>query len=385
MSHRRPLRIALFCAHMHRGGMQRAMSLLSQHLECAAMFVVCFGGDNPEFEFKGRLVDLGVRGELTKSTIARVLAFGRRWWRLRRFIRRERIDVLVSFGEIANLYAILTRPPRAVLSVRVALAEALSEAGPGASMLDLAARRLYRRADAIVAVSQELARELRTDYGVPARLIRVIYNMYDPGWIEAQAAEAIEPDLLEVFASPTIVSVGALVRQKGHDLLIRAVAELPDDLRRATRLVILGEGPERPALETLVATLGLGASVRLIGHRPNPHKYVSRATVWASCSRYEGFPNALVEAMVLGRPVVINDCRTGPDEILGGRECGLLGPKPGSIDESAMVGQFADLLIRLLADPALRARLSAAARERARDFAIGPAVRAWSDVLPVEH
>jgi glycosyltransferase involved in cell wall biosynthesis len=121
--------------------------------------------------------------------------------------------------------------------------------------------------------------------------------------------------------------------QKDFPTLIRAFAELRN--QQPARLVILGEGRERRALEALIAELGLVDLVWMPGSVANPHAYVSRAALYVLCSRWEGLPNALIEALAIGTPAIATDCVAGPREVLEGGRHGALVP-PGDVGELAL-------------------------------------------------
>jgi glycosyltransferase involved in cell wall biosynthesis len=121
-----------------------------------------------------------------------------------------------------------------------------------------------------------------------------------------------------------LVAVGRLHEQKDFQTLLRAFALVR--ARRSARLIILGEGPERPALEAGVAKLGLTEDVDLPGFVPNPYAFMAGASQFVLSSRYEGLPTVLIEAMACGCPVVSTDCPSGPGEILDNGKYGRLVP-----------------------------------------------------------
>ena len=171
----------------------------------------------------------------------------------------------------------------------------------------------------------------------------------------------------------TVVSVGRLSQEKGFDVLIEAFSKstnkYPD-----WNLVIFGEGPERKNLEALVSRLGVEGKVSLPGRIENPEKVVGTAEIFAMSSRYEGFPNALLEAMTCGLPVVATDCQSGPREILNGGEDGLLVP----VEDS---GAMADSLISLMGDPDARKRLGENARASVQRFSLPNIMNQWEDLF----
>ena len=194
----------------------------------------------------------------------------------------------------------------------------------------------------------------------------------------------VTPDLLEQAAAPldhpwfgpdqppVILGVGRLHPQKDYPTLLRAFAKLR--AQRQARLVIIGEGGERPALESLAAELGVDGDVDLPGFTRNPYRFMGRAAIVALSSRWEGSPNILVEAMACGTPVVATDCPSGPAETLENGRYGRLVPMG---DPAAL----ADALGRTLDAPPPVDDLIA----RSRDFEMAAASLAYLRVLTVNY
>jgi glycosyltransferase involved in cell wall biosynthesis len=184
-------------------------------------------------------------------------------------------------------------------------------------------RRFLRQADAIVAVSRGVARELDDICRLDAGAARVIYN----GVVDERfAARAREPVVHPWFdgRSKVLIAVGRMVAQKDHATLIRAFARVA--ARRDLRLVILGDGPLRGELSSLAAALGVADRVDMPGFVDNPLPLISRAAALALASRFEGFGNVLVEALACGVQAVSADCPYGPSEILESGRFGRLAP-----------------------------------------------------------
>lgn len=174
----------------------------------------------------------------------------------------------------------------------------------------------------------------------------------------------------------TLVTLGRLERVKGFDLLIEAFARVCGR-HGDWSLRILGEGPERPRLEALLASLHLEDRVSLPGRVPDPERHLSAAHAFALSSRYEGFPNALLEAMASGLPIVAFDCPSGPAEIVVHERNGLL-VKPEDVAELAAA------LDRLMTSAAERRRLGQSAREIAVRLSPGAVLEKWSALLSGE-
>lgn len=170
-----------------------------------------------------------------------------------------------------------------------------------------------------------------------------------------------------------IVAVGRLERQKGFDLLIDAFARVA---RRdpGPTLTVFGEGAERPRLEAQIAALALGDRVRLPGLTRDAAGWIAEADLFVLSSRFEGFPNVLVEALAAGIPSLAFDCPWGPSDILVDGESGLLAP-------AGSVPALAEGMERLLADPDLRARLSAGGRAAATRFSLADVLSRWDEVI----
>ena len=121
-----------------------------------------------------------------------------------------------------------------------------------------------------------------------------------------------------------MLGVGRLTAQKDFPTLLRAFALVRR--RRQARLIILGEGQDRPELEALVAQLGLRDDVALPGYQPAVPAFMARAAVFVLSSAWEGLPTVLIEALALSRRIVSTDCPSGPREILQHGRLGRLVP-----------------------------------------------------------
>ena len=181
-----------------------------------------------------------------------------------------------------------------------------------------------RMADAVVAVSQGVANDWSAHFRVPRERIRVICNPVDVEGVRELALHPTDGLVLPNDGLPLIVAVGRLVPQKDFETLLRAFALVREE--RASRLLILGEGPERAKLQRLASYLCIAEWVSMPGFVPNPYPYMARADLVALSSRYEGFPTVIIEALALGVPVVATNCPFGPAEILDNGRYGKLVP-----------------------------------------------------------
>lgn len=268
----------------------------------------------------------------------------RRMVALRAAVRSFAPDVVVSFVDRTNVLLLL-----ALIGSRIptVVSERIDPTRHRLGLAWMLGRSLfYPRASAVVVQTESVA--LWAERVVPARKIRVIPNLVPNLRFPSSGA-----------TTRTLLGVGRLDRQKGFDLLLEAYAR-SGVRRRGYRLVILGEGPERAALEELAAKLGVADVVDMPGVVEAPEDWMEQAAMFVLPSRYEGFPNALVEAMAMGCAVVAADCRSGPREIIR-HECdGLLVP----VEDVAALSQA---IVSLIEDDRLRERLAknaVAVRER---------------------
>lgn len=200
-------------------------------------------------------------------------------------------------------------------------------------------RRLYPRAHGVIAVSQGVAEDVARSARVPLARIHVVPNPVIPPELADLATAPVDHPWFAASGPPVILGAGGLRRSKDFPTLLRAFARLRE--KRVLRLVILGEGRQRPRLEALAAELGVRDDVSLPGFVANPYAYMARAHLFVLSSLWEGSPNVVVEAMAVGTPVVCTDCPSGPQEILQGGTYGPLVPV-GNAD--AMAGAMAATL-----------------------------------------
>jgi glycosyltransferase involved in cell wall biosynthesis len=247
-----------------------------------------------------------------------------------RYLRHARPRALIACADGANVIALWAKrlaggPTRVLISTHTNLSENARRARETRGrLMPHFARRFYRWADHVIAVSEGVAADLAETARLDRQRIRVIYNPVDTSNIVEHAKEPLAHPWFGAGEPPVILSAGRLTRQKDYPTLIRAFAAVRE--RRAARLMILGEGEDRAGLEALARELGCAADLCLAGFVANPYPYLAAARLFVLSSAWEGFGNVLIEALALGTPVVATDCRFGPSEILEGGRLGRLVP-----------------------------------------------------------
>jgi glycosyltransferase involved in cell wall biosynthesis len=221
----------------------------------------------------------------------------------------------------------------------------------------------YRRAARVVALSSGVREEMIEDHRLDAGRVVTIGNPVAVGALAAAADKArAAPAPWGNWApgGPVMIGIGRLVRQKGFDLLIEALAQ---QTHGALRLIILGEGAGRPELEDQVRRLGLGERVLMPGFADHPAAWLAHCDLFVLSSRWEGFGHVIAEAMACGVPVIATDCPHGPRDIIEDPVTGVL---VANQDASAL----AQAIDGLLDTPKRAAALAKAARRTVGRFEI---------------
>jgi glycosyltransferase involved in cell wall biosynthesis len=315
-------RLAFFMPGLYGGGAERIMlnlasGIASRGYPMDLVLARAEGSFLDEVPNSVRLIDLKARRVLS-STPA-----------LLHYLRNERPAALLSILH-ANINALWARR-LAGTHQRVILAEhnTLSSVVRGGDdprwhLYPKLAKWFYPWADGIVAVSDGVADDLAQMIKIPRERIQVIHNPIVTPDLFTKSKDSLDHPWFEHGEPPVVLAVGRLTKQKAFDVLIRAFFEVRKNNR--VRLMILGEGEERPALEGLIREYELEQDIILPGFVTNPYPYMAHAAAFVLSSRWEGLPTVLVEAMALGAPIISTDCPSGPREILLGGKYGQLVP-----------------------------------------------------------
>jgi glycosyltransferase involved in cell wall biosynthesis len=350
------VRIAILLAGLGAGGAERVVARVAAHWAAQGheVCVISFDApDDPVFH----PMPATVRLQRLAVSSGSPAAIGQRIAALRAALRAGRPDLLVSFLTKINVIALLASEG---LGIPTAVAERNHPSRQGGSGVWPLLRRLtYARADLVLLQTEDSRTAL------PAAIARKGVVVPNPISSFPRSPEPAGPKLL--------AAVGRLEPQKGFDLLIDAFAPIAPHHPDWT-LAIWGEGPERAALEARAARQGLGDRVRFRGLSDGPAGWIREASAFVLSSRYEGFGNAVAEAMAAGLPVVAFACEFGVRDLVTDEADGLLVPPEE-------VPALAAALDRMLGSRALRDRLGQAARISARRFSEGEVLRRWDEVL----
>jgi glycosyltransferase involved in cell wall biosynthesis len=390
-------KVALIINHLSGGGAERAVSKISVALDGRCeLYLILSDGSRIGYPYKGTLVNLKIPHR--KNILLKALNALRRIHRLRAAKKRLHLDMAISFHELSNMANLFSRRGEKVfVSVRNVLSERNKQVFYD-RLYGRLVRLFYNSADGVIAVSELCGLDLVKNFGIRKDLVTVIPNLYNFAEISA-LAEAGMDDAPSPKRSACVSTMGRLSDAKGQWHLIRAFSLVHERFPRVS-LCILGQGELEGYLRTLARDLGLEKSVVFMGFQENPFRHLAASTLFVFPSLFEGFPNALAEAMACGLPVISCDCPSGPREILApdtevttqAREIeyasyGILVPlcdgkkypasAPLTAGERLMAGAITDMLL----DENMRNRYAELSKIRIRHFDQEIVVKRWIELI----
>ncbi|WP_295616269.1 glycosyltransferase family 4 protein [Chamaesiphon sp. GL140_3_metabinner_50] len=359
------MKVTLFVYGLGGGGAERVISIVANYWVCQGWdvtLIMLLAPTEPSFyplDPRIKLRALGLAAESANPLIA-IARAGQRIARLRQEIITSQPDVVISFMNAVNVYAIVAC---AGLEIPTIVCEHIYPGATDANKIwQFLMKWTYRYADLVTVLTHNAL-----PFYPAARGYRTIV-MPNPVTTPAPIG-AMEP----LLSTPSAIAIGRLQPQKGFDLLLRAFARLyakyPD-----WQLTILGEGPMQAELEELRSQLQLTDRVHFPGLVTNVREYLAQADLFVMPSRFEGFPMALCEAMACGLPVLAADCLSGPrDIIVDGVDGVLVAPE----DVDALTTQ----LDALMSDPARRKQLALNAPQILDRFGVERVMGLWQDAI----
>lgn len=358
-------KLLLISPMLHQGGFERVCITTARLLKpYYDVSIVIFDDADIAFDIRGLSIiniHLGVRN----GKLAKITNLMRRAVRVRKLKQRMKPVIAYSFGPSANMVNALSKT--SLTSVFLGL-RGYQDVADDPKM------KLYvRKADRIICCSKEIEAIVQEKYGYLQTA--TLYNPYDAEGITELSKEKVTdlPWKMEDEDRPRIlIGVGRDDPIKGFWHLIKAFYLVQKEIPQM-RLIIMGDGSFEQA-KSLVSELQLEQKVYFPGVRKNPYKYLAASEMFLLSSYTEGFPNVLVEAMILGRPLISTDCRTGPAEILDHGKYGILVPDMGDTEDysgdtiSEKETCFAEKIVEVLKDSERQKELSELERKRAGEF-----------------
>lgn len=307
------------------------------------------------------------------------------------FVKKEKPDYIISFLERSNIINVLVSKitkTQCIISTRNNLSQQYSVKSKVIRyIIKFLIKYTYNKADKIISLSESVKYDLVINFGVNESLIKVLYNPYDLKKISFLSNQRLEENELALISNACI-TVGRLTEQKGHIFLIRAFSYVVNHISNA-KLVIIGEGELMKVLKNEIEQLNLSNNVLLLGYCNNPFKYIRNAKLFLFSSLWEGFGNALLEAMICGKAVISTNCDSGPAEILCASKnsnnnftlakYGIITPVMKGDKEEEVI--YAQAIIKLLSDDKLRNNYEKKSLERSSHFSNEKILRLWDEII----
>jgi glycosyltransferase involved in cell wall biosynthesis len=352
-----PIRVVYCIDNMQIGGTELNALRTAERLDRRkfAVSVVCIRDTGP---LMARYKAAGIPVHAFPMNSLLGLEAMRQAVRLIRLLRSERTEIVHSHDAYTSVFGTICAR---LAGVRGVIASRRSWYSPHLRGRILRANRLaYRFADRVLGNSPSVSRLVESEGGVSASRIVTI-----PNFLDAAAFEPMPPDDRRASLDELGVPAGAFVigivarlsPVKDHGTLLRAIASLRERIPEL-HCVLIGDGPERGAIERLAEALGIDDIVHLAGERTQPPNLHGLFDVSVLCSTSEAFPNSVLEAMAAARPVVATDVGGTPDAIRQGTTGLLVPPSDPS--------RLAEAILRLYDEPALRTKLGNAGCVAAR-------------------
>ncbi|WP_408072113.1 glycosyltransferase [Butyrivibrio sp. JL13D10] len=339
-------KLLLIVPMLHQGGFERVCVATARLMQkYYNVTVLIFSDKDINYDISGLdVVNINLPATKKFGKAGKAVNVLRRVLKVRRYKKVHKIDIAYSFGSSANYVNTLSRFGT---DTKVLTGLRCSTDMENRSEVSL----FCKKADQVLSCSKEIMRELLRDYNYEKS--SYIYNPLDTTMIRERAGEKeaffgasdmfgngklVDNNLDSHF---TLISVGRQDYIKGFWHLIKAFSIVASKYPEA-RLQIVGTG-DFSGLRKLADDLGIGEKVFFPGLQKNPFPFVDAADMYVLSSNHEGFPNAILEAMALGKPCVAADCKTGPREILlNEKEYGqLISEKPdGSSTDKIIEGEF---------------------------------------------
>lgn len=397
-------RIGLLIPEMNRGGAERVVSILTKVLgQSDDVYLILYEKGNIVYPVFSEIIDMNLPPN--KGILQSGIVFVRRLRKLTEICRDYHLDVVISFLNSANMVnALSSNHIPKYISVRS------YEYGQGSSatlkskifntLYKFVERIIVKRVDGVITVSDLIRLKMVELYPFAENKLCTIYNPFETDVIEKLSEESVA-EWGDMFSPDNFVfiTVGRLDQPKGWWHLLKIFNEVVRH-NSEVRLLIVGEGAYREKISEAIKKLQLEEKVVLVGDQNNPFKYMAKADTYLLTSVREGFPNAMVEAMICGLPIIANDCFSGPKEILYNvrdrehqvkknefADYGIITPRL-SIEENWCMKSleqeevyFVNAMEQIMKDKGIKTYYAKRSKERASDFSCDACLQEFKKLL----
>ncbi len=365
MSEKKTYKICLIGNSFAKGGAEKAHAVLSESLSRTGVEIynILFKDREIDYTFAGDLWVLGFENDLSYSEKSKKLR------ELHRFIKKHQFDFIIDFRYRGTWYTEWILAKYIFNKTKyIPIIGSFKTQTYFTNNLFIA-KKLYSNAFTIITVSKELEEKVRTEFGYGQ--VKTIYNGVDLNQVEKSSDELFDIDY------PYIISVGRMSNDnvKQHDVMIEAYAAsiLP---QQNIKLLFLGDGEKRNDFEQLVAEKQLSDKIIFKGFQSNPFPYLKNAKYLVLASKYEGFPNAIIESFACQTPVISYNCQSGPKEVIEHKKNGLL-------VENQNLDELIKAMNLMIEDENLYQICSANTKSSVQKFSIEYITQQWLEILNI--
>ena len=368
------------------GGAERVVSLLIHNWAASYDITLVLLTDLIEYDLPKNISIVCLKQPFRENGFLTAIKLPSLAWRYKNLCRKNGADVSLSFLKRPNyincLSKIMGNNSKIIICERSYFSELLKTFSPLQRKLSIfLTKKLYPYADVIIVNSQLMKTDLEKNFNIHAQY-RVIHNPMNLALMERLSKAEIDFPLSSSF---NFINVGAFRREKNQENLIEAFNKIR---HLNVKLFFLGHRFLKEYLKLKVKEMQLESQIIFLGFDTNPFKYFSKSDCFVLSSDFEGFPNALVEAMTCGLPVISTDCRSGPREILAPETnpginikdeieiaaYGILVP----VKNAQLLAEAMELIVK---DKELHERMKQKAKERSMDFESGKIIREFAEAI----
>jgi len=356
--------IAFVIHSLGSGGAERVVTTLANNLSRThKVTIVTFIKTEPFYEISNDVNLLYCLEDIKPSqNIFQSIKLNFKLYRyISRFAKEKSFDLLIGFMTQANVLTVLSGKKYGIPTIISERNNPNLDYTP--KFWKVLKKLVYPLTNKLVVQTNPIADFYKSH--IPRRKIEVIQNPIAKSYTD-HLKHAQKPSKKNI-----ILHVGRLSEQKGQEIAIKAFAAL--NLNN-WELLLIGEGPKRKEYEELIELLEMKDSIKLLGRIKNVSDYYLKSSIFVFPSRYEGFPNALTEAMYMGLPCISADCPTGPSELIQSGINGFLVP----IDD---VSQFKEKIWQLAANRQLREQVGESAHISVKKLEEDSICNVWQDLI----
>lgn len=384
-------KLVFLVPQMRHGGAERVVSRLSFLMNNDFdTRIVVFDDSIITYEVGCELISLNVKPNPRSNIIMKAFNVIKRIYLYNIYKKRNNIDITYSFGDTANIVNVFSsKGGKKITSFRGFKRIRTGKSFKERFLLKPISKLICKKSDSIVSVSELMTKTIAKEYEISQSKINTIYNGYDSkNILKLSKKELSNNECDKIGLDRLIVTAGTFRSPKGYWHLIKAFSIVLQK-ENNVKLLILGEDDDgnKQKIEKLAKALNVSEKIIYGGYQINPFKYFSKSVFYVLSSTSEGFPNAMVEAMSSGLPIIASDCNTGPREILAPKtdiytrtktleygEYGIL-VKPmteqENYDEKVIEEcdhYLAEAMLKMLSSIDLRTKYVKKSKQRALDF-----------------